>query len=66
MNHSGAGAVQAGIRGGKVMISASQHKEHPPVPAPGQPVEPDRSDTPAAPVTPKQPDAPGEETVRRN
>lgn len=47
-------------------LVASQHKEHPPVPVPGQPIEPDRSDTPAAPVTPKQPDVPGEETVRFN
>ena len=45
------------------MITASQHKEHPPVPVPGQPVEPDRSDTPGAPVVPKQPDVPGEETI---
>ncbi len=50
----------------RTSLVTSQHKEHPPVPVPGQPIEPDRSDTPAAPVTPKQPDVPGEETIRCN
>lgn len=60
----GARYVQFSNLEGIYMITASQHKEHPPVPVPGQPIEPDRSDTPAAPVTPKQSDVPGEETVR--
>jgi hypothetical protein len=48
------------------MRHATRHKEHPPVPPPNQPVEPDAADFPVTPLPPDEAEGPGDETVRRH